>query len=142
MDFLLDSHKNTSFVETVSYHNLKCWSFFLFPLFLLQYRHKETNETRRHFNVYQRNKGFRDAVYKFLHRSFSHLGWVVAGLRVPWWGLWSVGSSKTCQLRQRWVGSSFRRFWQPIWVWVLVGTSCNWVKEDFFFFFLLLLFTY
>ena len=30
MDFLLDSHKNTSFVEMVSNHNLKCWSFFFF----------------------------------------------------------------------------------------------------------------
>ena len=33
MDFLLDSHKNTSFVETVSDHNLKCWKFFLFTFF-------------------------------------------------------------------------------------------------------------
>ena len=107
--------------------------FFPLSLFLLQYRHKETNETRRHFNVYQRNKEFRDAVCKFLHRSFSHLGWVVAGLGVPRQGLWSVGSSKTCQLRQRWVGSSFRRFRLPIWVRVLVGPSYKGVKEYYFF---------
>ena len=62
MDFLLDLHKNTNFVKTISDHNLKCWSFFLFPFFLLQYRYKEINETRRHFNIYQRNKEFRDAL--------------------------------------------------------------------------------
>ena len=38
MDFLLNSHKKTSFVETVSDHDLKCWIFFLFPFFLLQYQ--------------------------------------------------------------------------------------------------------
>ena len=38
MDFFLDSHKKTSFMEIVLDHDLKCWNFFLFAFFLLQYR--------------------------------------------------------------------------------------------------------
>ena len=46
---------------------------------------------------------------------------VVAGLKVPRLGLWLMGSSRACQLRQRWMGSSFWCFQWPISVPVLVG---------------------